>query len=107
MSEIQFEPLTPQKATQISVALNRFREIGANKIINPRDEAELTGLRNFFSQVMIDHGSEFMGCFIAVRNEYEPLIQIIDHVTTRIQGIRQSRALQQAAAEQNKAAAAK
>lgn len=90
-------PLTPEKASQIGVALQRYREIGASAIINPRNEAELTGLRNFFCQVMIDHGNEFMGCWMAVRSEYEPLVQVIERIAQRISSIGAARNAQRVA----------
>lgn len=93
----QFEPLTPEKAQQISAALARFKELGSTHIINPRNEAELTGLKNFFSTVMLEHGSELVGCWIAVRTEYEPLVQVVERIATRISAINRSRVKSQAA----------
>ena len=81
------EPLTPERANEIGRALQRFAEIGNTKIINPRDEAELNGLKKFFSDVMVAHGSEFMGCWMAIRTEYEPLVQVIERISTRIRAI--------------------
>ena len=84
-------PLTPERASEIGRALDRYKQIGSSTIINPRDEAELTGLKNFFSTVMVEHGSEFMGCWMAIRTEYEPLVQVIERISSRIIGIRQNR----------------
>jgi hypothetical protein len=89
--------LTPEKAQSISAALQRYSELGSSRIIDPRNEAELTGLKNFFSNVLIEHGREFMGCWLAIRQEYEPLVQVIERIATRISAINRSRTSAQAA----------
>lgn len=92
------EPLSGQEAQQIVNSLQRFQELnGASAIINPRDEAELTGLKNFFAAAMVKHGFELMGNWIAVRDEYEPLVQVVERVASRIVSIRDNRAKQTAA----------
>jgi hypothetical protein len=77
-------PLTPEKVQQISAALSRFREIGSLIVIDPRSEAELTGLKNFFANVLLEHGSEFVGSWIAAKYEYEPLLTAVSHVAGRV-----------------------
>jgi hypothetical protein len=94
----EHQPLSGEKAQQIAAALARFREIGNNKIINPRDEAEITGLKNFFSQVIIEHGNELLGNWIVVRQEYEPLVQTVERIADRIVAIRTNRNNERAAA---------
>ena len=89
-------PLTPERASEIGRALDRYKQIGSSTIINPRDEAELTGLKNFFSTAMVEHGSEFMGCWMAVRTEYEPLVQVIERIASRIGSISANRKAQEA-----------
>lgn len=82
------EPLHPGRAQQISVALARHRELtGGKLIVNPRDEAEIRGLEKFFQEVMVQHGSEFMGCWIAIRQEYEPMVQVAARFLERITAI--------------------
>lgn len=95
-------PLSPERATQIGVSLTRWSEIGTGKIIDPRSEAEVAGLRNFFSSVMVEHGNELLACWLAVRSEYEPLIQVIERIGQRIAGIKAARAAEQAKPEEKK-----
>jgi hypothetical protein len=91
-------PLSGEKAQQIISALQRFNELdGGSAIVNPRNEAELTGLKNFFSTVLVEHGFELMGNWIAVRDEYEPLVQVIERVANRVSSITANRRLQQQA----------
>lgn len=103
MSENQNpSPLTEAKANEIVRALQRFGELKGSDslIINPRNEAEITGLKNFLASSMIEHGSEFMGCWVAVRSEYEPLIQVLERIGSRLTGIRNNRVQQQLAAQE-------
>lgn len=80
-------PLSPERAQEIGRCLQRYSEIGTSTIINPRDEAEKLGLEKFFTQVMVEHGSEFMGCWMAIRTEYEPLVQVLARIGQRITSV--------------------
>ena len=84
--------MSGEKAQAIIAALQRFNDLnGHSTIINPRDEAELTGLKNYFAAALAEHGFELMGNWIAVRDEYEPLVQVIERVGNRVMSIRANR----------------
>jgi hypothetical protein len=69
-----FTPLTPQDMQQATAALGRLNELSQSKIINPRDDAERKGLTNFLQGFCFSHAGELFGCWVAIRQEYEPLI---------------------------------
>lgn len=84
------ETLSPEIVQQLIQAQVRLAELGgASQIINPRNEAEIVGLKKFIGETMTQHSSEFIGCWVAIRQEYEPMIQLIERVTNRVFSIRQ------------------
>lgn len=83
----QAAPLTPQQMTQISEAYTRFLELRQQTIVTPTTSAELKGLSEFLAQSLIDHAGEFIGCWFAIRNEYEPIIGLITRVSQRVIGL--------------------
>src|SRR6267142_1750518 len=88
-------PLTQAKATQIAEAYARFSQLRGTAIKTPTADAELKGLSEFLANELINHASEFIGCWFAVRNEYEPILGLLARVSQRIHGIN---AMQQSAA---------
>ena len=70
--------LTPEKVQQLIAAVARLKEIGGSTIIDPRNEAEQVGLK------------KFIGCWVAVRQEYEPLVQTLERIANRVFSVRQS-----------------
>lgn len=84
------QTLTNELVQKVIEAQVRLAQLGADsKIINPRSEAEVTGLKNFLSDVFLAYGSEFVGCWVVVRQEYEPLIQTLERMANRIISNRQ------------------
>jgi len=82
--------LTPEKVQQLIAAVARLKEIGGSTIIDPRNEAEQVGLKKFIGETMAEHVSEFIGCWVAVRQEYEPLVQTLERIANRVFSVRQS-----------------
>jgi hypothetical protein len=66
--------LSPEEMQRIIGAYARLKQLGDSKIINPRDEAERTGLQNFLTGALLTHCEELFGCWVAMHNEYTPLI---------------------------------
>lgn len=66
--------ISPEKMRQLIGGYARLKELGQSKIINPRDEGEKKGLHDFVTNAMLEHAEEFFGCWVAVRQGYEPLI---------------------------------
>lgn len=81
--------ITPEKMQQVIIGLARLRELGSTIIIDPKNEAEVLGLKKFLGEFFLEHGNELVGCWIAVRQEYEPMIQTIERIANRIFTIRQ------------------
>jgi hypothetical protein len=81
-------PLTGAQVQQAVEAYKRLSEIASSKIVNPRDEAEKTGLINFLQGFFLEHAGEFFGCWVAIQNEYSPLVngftQLLARATARL-----------------------
>jgi hypothetical protein len=90
---MKHEVMSPQKANEIMNAFARYKFLTDNKSAlvtpdNSRNEAEITGLKGFLSNAFIEYGGELMGCWLAVRQEYEPLVQVVSSILHRADGIR-------------------
>lgn len=97
----QHIPINREQITQLSEAYARFVFLRNATIKQPKDDAELRGLTEFMAQFFIDHASEFIGSWYAVRNEYEPLIGLITQIARRAHGLMKH---QDALAEQQQSA---
>ena len=93
------ETLTPETVQRLIEAQARLRELGGEStIINPRNEAEIVGLKKFIGETMSAYANEFIGCWVAVRQEYEPLIQTLERIGNRIFSVRSAQRLPQQSA---------
>lgn len=86
------EQMPPQRAQELMNAFARYNHLTAEKssLVTPdskRDEAEITGLRNFLHNTLLEYCGELMGCWLAVRQEYEPLCQVFAAITQRASSI--------------------
>lgn len=70
----QNTPLNLQSVKAIADAYKTYTEISAKKIRTPNDDSEQSGLLQFLQEQLVANASELLGCWIAVRTEYEPLI---------------------------------
>jgi hypothetical protein len=84
-------PLTQDEATKIAGAYTRFMELRGQAIKTPTADAELAGTVEYLSHALLEHASEFIGCWFAIRNEYEPLIGVLAQVSQRVVGVVASR----------------
>lgn len=89
-------PLKSEEFEKIAGALHRLNEIKTSSIIDPKYQAEVEGLIAFLADQFISHGSEFLGCWMAVKHEYEPLINLVAGVQHRVQGVIRQAALRNA-----------
>jgi len=94
------ESLSQKEATELAGAFARLQELGGNKIITTESAAEKRALDKFLSEGMTRHANEFLGCWFAVRHEYEPLVGIVASIIRRATAINSPRAQQTATPEQ-------
>lgn len=66
-------PITRNEIQEMVNAMRRLYELGDSKIIT-QDSREKKTLEEFLSQVFLEHASEFLSCWLAVTDEYEPLV---------------------------------
>jgi hypothetical protein len=83
--------LEPASAQSLSAAVIRYRELTKSAIINPRDEAEIVGLQKFLLESMINYGGNLIGCWVAVKQEYEPLLRSLALIGNRLKVMTENR----------------
>lgn len=99
MNNNQPPQMTNAEVRQLGQSYARFHFLRNATIKQPKDEAELRGLTEYMATTFIDHASEFIGCYVAVKSEYEPLLNIFAQIVNRVSNIRAAQAAQQQAAE--------
>jgi hypothetical protein len=92
-------PLNQDEATKIAGAFARLHELKSAVIKTDTANAEQKGLQEYLAAAMVEHASEFIGCWFAVRNEYEPLIGLVARISQRVSGINETQRIQLAAAQ--------
>jgi hypothetical protein len=92
------KPLDMEAGKQIIDAISRLANLtgGAeadSKIItlDKNAEAEKAGLREYIKNQLLEHAGHLMGCWFAVKNEYEPLCNSFASIINRAEGIRAQR----------------
>jgi hypothetical protein len=66
--------MKPEEAMQIAQSFARLQHLRNATIKQVADDAEIKGLLEFLAPAMLDHASEFIGCWFVMHNEYQPLI---------------------------------
>ena len=82
-------PLDRSLAEQMASALYTINNItqNPNYVKQPDDEIKLKALKLFLSNSFVDHASEFLGSWMAVANEYEPLVHSFAALQRRAAGL--------------------
>jgi hypothetical protein len=70
----QRQSLTPAEMQRIIGGYARLKELNAATITSPKEDAEKTGLQNFLAGALLANAEELFGCWVAVQQEYTPLI---------------------------------
>jgi hypothetical protein len=82
-------PLRPEQTEQIVLGLKRYLELGQSSILESNAAAERRGLEDFLKTSLLSHAGEFIGCWYAVRQEYEPLCVCIANLLQRVEAFRE------------------
>lgn len=60
---------------QMAGAMHRFNELNAQTVDTPNRSSEMKGIMDFLANSFLAHREEFIGCWLAMHNEYDPLIK--------------------------------
>lgn len=86
------KPLTMSGVNSLGGALHRLHELKAQSVLTPNLEAEVRGLIEFLSAGLIEHASELIACWVAVKTEYEPALNLLATMSNRVNHIHAARA---------------
>lgn len=84
-----------QQGIAIIDAIKRLNQLQTAKIVTKNDDAERAGLEKFISSSVLQHASVLLGCWYAVKTEYEPLIGAFAHLQARAAAVMGMRVAQQ------------
>lgn len=70
----QKPPLSREIVGQMMVAMQNVIRLSQQAVRTPNDDAELSGNRTFLARAFITYAGEFLGCWLAVTDEYTPLV---------------------------------
>lgn len=91
--------LTMSGVNSLGGALHRLHELKAQSVLTPTLEAEVRGLIEFLSAGLIEHASELIACWVAVKTEYEPALNLLATMSHRVSHIQAARTLKQTEAK--------
>jgi hypothetical protein len=87
-------PMTQQDFSNLAGALSRYhelRDLGPAVIVTPTSKgeeanrlAEIGGLESFLSNELLNRAPELLGCWQAIKNEYEPIVRAFIPVFRRV-----------------------
>ena len=78
---------TRNEAETLGNAVARWHELRDNIIKTPTSDAELKGLTEFIATQAVEHIDELIGCWFTIRDEYEPILNLISRVGQRVNSI--------------------
>ena len=79
--------LTREHVEQMIQAIRSITKIESLPGRSANDITELKGLREFLGRSFFEHSSEFLGAWIAVADEYEPLVHSFAALQYRAAGL--------------------
>lgn len=79
--------LTPQVGNELLNAFQRYHFLCGQTIVTEIAEAEKRGLKNYLDKTFMEYGANLIGCWIVMKNEYEPLIESIASLLGRATGL--------------------
>lgn len=85
-------PITREQAVQASKAVRRLTELRNMAQHTANEDSEQLGLVKFLDTFFADHQGEFLACWFAVRDEYEPMIGMFSILQLRTQNFNAMRA---------------
>jgi hypothetical protein len=65
--------LSKGRAVELATCLRKLRATHEKSIIDPGNEAEKVALTEALATGLLTHADELLGCWFAVKDEYEPL----------------------------------
>lgn len=100
---IMNKPLTRELAGQMIAALHTINNIENNpdRDKQPTDEVAVADAKLFLEKNFVEHASEFLGSWIAVANEYEPMVASFAALQRRASAINGLKMQQQLASAQH------
>jgi hypothetical protein len=78
------QPLNRETARDLVVSFQRYRELKSKSVLNPNEIAELDGTTAHLQSQLLEHAAEFINCWYAVVNEFEPLIGVFAAIQRRV-----------------------
>jgi hypothetical protein len=94
----KFQPVTRELVGGMLAAIQRINAIHASPLKKVTDDAELESATTYLAQNFLQHAGEFLGTWITVANEYEPLVSAWATFNARTAGYSAVRQKQQNAA---------
>ncbi len=81
--------LTPKTINEIGGALQRLAELKQKSIITKEDDQERAATERYIQEQAVLHLNELVACWVAVRQEYEPLLAAVTTVASRVLSVLQ------------------
>lgn len=83
-------PLSVNDIHNMQVAMHKIKKLRSQSVVTPNLESEITGLTQFIVKTFLQHADEFVGTWIVMNTEYEPLLQGVRRMFSRIEDINAS-----------------
>jgi hypothetical protein len=85
------EPLTVEKAGRLALGIRRLAILGSTTIATAQRDAEIRGIQAMLLNELPKYANELVGCWFAVHQEYEPLVEAVASVLRRASDANQRR----------------
>lgn len=84
--QTKFKPVTRELVEGMVAAIQRINQIHSSVVKKVTDEGEIEAATTYLAQNFLQHAGEFLGTWITVANEYEPLVSAWAGFNNRVAG---------------------
>lgn len=86
-SQPTYKALTVRDIASLRAAYVKLAENLSSKLTTPTKDAEVKGLKEYIANTMLVHADEFLGAWITLNREYQPMLMGLSGLFARVQDI--------------------
>jgi hypothetical protein len=87
----QPQPLTLEVASRLALGIRRLAILNTTTVATANRDAEIRGIQAMLLNELPRYGNELVGCWFAIHQEYEPLVEAVASILRRASDANQRR----------------
>lgn len=89
-AKVSYEPLKVADVANMQAAYRQLDTLLNQAVVTPNRDADIKGITEYLKNTFLAHADEFIGCWVTLNREYQPLLMGIRGVLNRISEINEA-----------------